>query len=137
MIKRLKPPKNRLKIDFNLDLVVMYSEKVGTFDDIHLFLFQDIVLFCFNRNTHFSCKKGQADFHTSTLPHKIVCRFVVCLKNYSENTLPKIGDFLGVSGVDIIIYFVYIIFFRRYMLLTLFFVWKCGSVDFRFFCFIC
>jgi hypothetical protein len=48
MIKRLKPPKNRLKIDFNLDLVVMYSEKVGTFDDIHLFLFQDIVLFCFN-----------------------------------------------------------------------------------------
>ena len=76
-------------------------------------------------------------FHTFTLPHKIVCRFVVCLKNYSENTLPKIGDFLGVSGVDIIIYFVYIIFFRRYMLLTLFFVWKCGSVDFRFFCFIC
>jgi hypothetical protein len=70
MIKRLKPPKNRLKIDFNLDLVVMYSEKVGTFDDIHLFLFQDIVLFCFNRNTHFSCKKGQTDFHTSTLPHK-------------------------------------------------------------------
>jgi hypothetical protein len=48
MIKRLKSPKNCLKIDFNLDSVAVYSEKVGTFDDIHLFLFQDIVLFCFN-----------------------------------------------------------------------------------------
>jgi hypothetical protein len=48
MIKRLKSPENCLKIDFNLDLVVMCSEKVGTFDDIHLFLFQDIALFCFN-----------------------------------------------------------------------------------------
>ena len=38
MIKRLKSPKNRLKIDFNPDLVVVCSEKVGTFDDIHLFL---------------------------------------------------------------------------------------------------
>ena len=71
-------------------------------------------------------------FHTSTLPHKNVCRFVVCPKKHSENTLPKNGRFLGVSGVDIIIYIVYIIFFRRYMPLTLFFVWKCGSVDFCF-----
>lgn len=47
MIKRLKPPKNCLKIDFNLDLVVMCSEKIGTFDEIHLFLFQDIALFLF------------------------------------------------------------------------------------------
>ena len=38
MIKRLKSPKNRLKIDFNPDLVVVCSEKVGTFGDIHLFL---------------------------------------------------------------------------------------------------
>ena len=71
-------------------------------------------------------------FHTSTLPHKNVCRFVICLKKYSENTLPKNDDFLGAYGVDIIIYIVYIIFFRRYMPLTLFFVWKCGSVDFCF-----
>ena len=71
-------------------------------------------------------------FHTSTLPHKIVCRFVVCLKKYSENTLPKNGRFLGGIGVDIIIYYVYIIFFKRDMHSTLFFMWKCGSVDFCF-----
>jgi hypothetical protein len=71
-------------------------------------------------------------FHTSTLPHKIVCRFSVSSKIYLKNTLPKIGDFWGHLRGDIIIYYVYIIFFRRDMPLTLFFVWKCGSVDFCF-----
>ena len=65
-------------------------------------------------------------FHTSTLPHKNVCRFSVSSKIYLKNTLPKIGDFWGHLRGDIIIYIVYIIFFRRYTPLTLF---LCGSVE--------
>ena len=50
-----------------------------------------------------------------TFLHKNVSRFCCLSQKHSENTLPKNGRFLGVSGVDIIIYIVYIIFFRRYM----------------------
>ena len=48
------------------------------------------------------------------------------LKNY----FPKIGDFLGVSGVIYnYIHSIYYIFFERYAIDTFFYVvvWKCGS----------
>ena len=48
-----------------------------------------------------------------TFLHKNVSRFCCLSEKHSEKTLPKNGDFLGGIGVDIIIYYVYIIFFRR------------------------
>ena len=47
-------------------------------------------------------------------------QFIPTTKNTLKNTLPKMGDFLGGIGVDIIIYIVYIIFFRRDIPSTLF-----------------
>ena len=66
----------------------------------------------------FGKKWGKMEMLISFIPtflHKNVSRFGCLSEKYSENTLPKIGDFLGDFGVDIIIYIVYIIFFRRYM----------------------
>ena len=61
-------------------------------------------------------------YYIITLLHNFVSRFLPILKKSPKNTLSKIDDFWGHLRGDIIIYYVYIIFFRRDIAFTLFFM---------------
>ena len=67
------------------------------------------------------------DFHTTTLPHIFMSDFPLHTAQLLKNYFPKIGDFLGVSGVIYnYIHCIYYIFFERYAIRHFF---LCGSVE--------
>ena len=67
-------------------------------------------------------KIAESKYYIITLLHKFVSRFIPILKKSPKNTLSKIDDFWGHLRGDIIIYYVYNIFFRRDIPFTLFFM---------------
>ena len=67
------------------------------------------------------------DFHTTTLPHIFMSDFPLHTAQLLKNYFPKIGDFLGVSGVIYnYIHCIYYIFFERYAIRHFF---LCVSVE--------